>query len=50
LSIAYANGHSHCNCDGNFYTYGDTYVDAESYSHTEAASDASAAAQSLADQ
>lgn len=36
--------HTYGNCDGNFYTYGDTYIDAENFSYTEAASDACASA------
>ena len=44
----YTERNTNCNCDGIFYTYGDTYVDAETYSHTEASSEAGVAPVTLA--
>ena len=37
-SNSYTYYERHANTDGNFFTYRDTFIDAESYSYTEAAS------------
>jgi hypothetical protein len=42
-TYTYGDGDTNCNCDDDFYTYVDTYVDAESSPHTEGSSDAGAA-------